>query len=454
MNKVNSGKTRILVGPTEIAGYYSNLVFGLQACGCKAIYGVISHTKFEYGLAHPESSARKICLYCSFLAQKFQKILLLNIVTRILFRFSGSVYLLWQLPRIDVVIFGFGYSYLPFNLDLPLLRFCGKIVIGNLGHGSEMRPPYLDGSYLPSDPSKPIPAHIFSRKTRKMCSRIRWFERWSNFLIGAPLSSSYFASKPYINWFAIGVPFDSSSLPSFSEYSHSFEEASSKVFRIIHAPSNPVLKGTFAIRDIIKNLSDRGFLIDYRELQNIPNSEVLLELQSCDLVVDQMFSDTPMAGLVVEAAFFGKPSLVGGYGLEYLMEKLPNTWRPPSIICRPEQFEVTLQNVLQKSEILKQMGSQARDFVVNHWSSSIVAQRYLRLINSDVPSNWWCDPFQISYLHGCGMSEAQLLQSLSSIIRSLGPKGLELKNRPDLQQSILDLLQTSLPTNNNVAEFI
>jgi hypothetical protein len=171
---------------------------------------------------------------------------------------------------------------------------------------------------------------------------------------------------------------------------------------------------------------------------------VLAELQHCDLVVDQLYSDTPMAGLAVEAAFFGKPSLVGGYGLNNLEELLPPAWCPPTFTCHPHDLEATLERLLMQPDLLRRVGAQARDFVANRWRSILVAKRYLRLIQRNVPSDWWFDPAQLRYLHGCGLPESQIIQSVAAILRADGLQGLQLSSRPDLEQAYLEFAGSSL----------
>jgi hypothetical protein len=438
---------RVLVGPTEIAGYYSNLVRGLSACGSEAIYGIIHGNNFAYGYEHPRGLLRQRCLNLWSWAENNRSNRLLWLYARMLHRLVAAIYFFCWLPRLDAVIYGFGHSYLPFNLDLPLLRLCGKKVIVNLGHGSDLRPPYVDGSYLLDDASDFVSVEQLVAIARRLRHRVMWLEFWSTWVIGAPLSSSLFATKPFINWFAVGIPFSDTSDPKSESISASqvdFVSAKSRVLRIVHAPSKPAVKGSALIRQSVNNLQRLGYQIDYRELQGRPNHEVLDELQRCDLVLDQMYSDTPMAGLAVEAAFFGKPSLVAGYGLNRLKQLLPKAWCPPTFTCHPEDFEASLQKLLAQPERLRDVGNQARDFVKNVWGSTLVAQRYLRLIAHDVPCDWWFDPRDVSYLLGCGLPEKMAMQSVSRVLRIFGLKGLQLSHRPDLEQAYHQFVHSGL----------
>jgi len=429
---------RVLVGPTEIAGYYSNLVRGLNTCASEAIYGIIHGNHFAYGSEHPCGFLRQVCLKLWSWAENNRSNLLLWLYARMLHQLVAAIYFFCWLPRLDAVIYGFGHSYLPFNLDLPLLRLCGKKVIVNLGHGSDMRPPYVDGSYLLDDASDFVSVEQLVAIAKRLRRRVVWFEFWSTYVVGAPLSSGLFASKPFINWFAMGIPFsDVSEAKSegMSAAQVDFVAPTSHVFKIIHAPSKPAVKGSALIRKSVHNLQRLGYLIDYRELQGRPNHEVLVELQRCDLVLDQLYSDTPMAGLAVEAAFFGKPSLVAGYGLCRLKQLLPKSWCPPTFTCHPKDFEATLRELLSQPDRFRDIGNQARDFVRNVWGLNQVAQRYLRLIAHDVPCDWWFDPRDMCYLQGCGLPETMAKQSVARVLRVFGLKGLQLSHRPDLEQA-------------------
>ena len=55
--------------------------------------------------------------------------------------------------------------------------------------------------------------------------------------------------------------------------------------------------------------------IEFVEITNRPNSEVIAKLQQCDLVIDQLYSDSTMTGIAYEAAELAKPTIVSGYGL-------------------------------------------------------------------------------------------------------------------------------------------
>lgn len=431
---------RVLVGPTEIAGYYASLVAGFNQNGCSAIYGVLNTNRFAYDSAYPPGPLRGLALRVWDRAERNRRRRLLWVVARLLHQLLAAIYLLVQLPKIDAVVMGFGHSYWPFNLDLPVLRLFGKRVIVNLGHGSDMRPPYLDGSHLSADGVAMPAAPWLAQRARRLSQQARRCSRWAHWVIGQPLSSSHFGRQPMVNWFAIGWPYQPTAMAIASSAPMS---DLGRPWRLLHAPSKPALKGTVTIRAAIEQLRSAGYAIDYTELQGRPNHEVLASLQHCDLVVDQLYSDTPMAGLAVEAAAHGKPALVAGYGLEQLRQYVPYNCWPPSFTCLPSELTATLQRILQDPALVHRKGLEAQRFIEQHWRITLVAQRYLTLIAGAAPSDWLFDPHAVRYLYGCGLSAARVRETMASLIAAVGVDGLQLGHRPDLEWAYQDLSKSS-----------
>lgn len=56
---------------------------------------------------------------------------------------------------------------------------------------------------------------------------------------------------------------------------------------VMHAPSNPRLKGTEAIETALHRLAGTG-LIEYRRLEGVPNDRMPAALAEADIVVDQL----------------------------------------------------------------------------------------------------------------------------------------------------------------------
>lgn len=62
-----------------------------------------------------------------------------------------------------------------------------------------------------------------------------------------------------------------------------------KTIKILHAPSNPNVKGTPVVRSVIKKLKADGYHFEYKELIGVKNSVVIDELQTSHIVLNQFY---------------------------------------------------------------------------------------------------------------------------------------------------------------------
>jgi len=333
---------KIFIGPCEIAGYYSNLAKGFKDLGVEVHF-------FSF---RPHPSNYEVQVDLPFLIKITQYFNLFKINKNIVIRFFISLIaecssFIWAVSAIfkyDVFIFGFGQSLIRYNLDLYVLKALNKIVISNLAHGSEARPVYIDGAIQNKDhglyPSVKKLKRI-AKRTKKMVSR---HEKLVTHIIGSPMSTSQFCTKNFINFFMLGIP-------TLKVRTNLIDN---KIIRsnlkgpiiILHAPSHPFAKGTLAIKRAISNLKDKGYKIDFRLIHGVPNSKVIEQIKKCDFIVDQQYSDTPLAGFATEAAIFGKTSVVGGYAFEYLKDFIPKEMYPPSQICHPDKIDDAIEKLI------------------------------------------------------------------------------------------------------------
>jgi hypothetical protein len=425
-------RPRIFVGMMEIAGYYSRLAGELEAAGYDVQFITIAAHPFAYSGPARTRWVRLLQHATSRRAATSKRRVVGKVFWIAVQQVAIGGIFLDATFRNDVFIFGFGESLLPRNADLWVLRALGKTVIVNMAHGSELRPPYLDGTYQSVDGKTSPGAAEYMRLARGHVRRLRRVHRHADYVIGAPYTSQ-FSRWPMINSFALGIP-------SLAVAVDSPARAKPGHTRIVHAPSHPAVKGTARIREAIDALRARGHLIELVEVQGRPHGEVLQELAACDFVIDQLYSDTPMAGLATEAASFGKPAVVGGYELEALRRHVPEGMFPPSHICHPDDLESAVERLLVDRDYRSRLGEEARRFVTTAWSPPQVARRYLRLIQGEIPAAWWFDPLDVCYVYGGGQSEARTRDNVRAIVDACGLPGLELGMRPDVERALLELV--------------
>lgn len=429
---------RVFIGPVEIAGYYGSLAQGLNALGLRCDFVEYQPHRFGYQAQAHVSPLIGAIQGLKGLQDRSGRLpaqpLILAIAALRLLHFLGSLFVY------DVYIFGFARSLLPRNLDLPILRLCGKRVLMNVAHGTEMRPPYISGALQSKDGTKDVSIAEMRAASIQLAATMTRIEANVDIVIGGPFSSTQFASLPMVNWFALGMPVDYEGEDDGTSSLVSGQRAGAvgRVVRILHSPSHPAAKGSVKIREAVDRLRARGHAIDYVELTNRPNSEVIAEIRRCDLVVDQLYSDTPMAKFPAEAAWYGKPAIVGGYGLDYLKRFVPEAMWPPSYTCHPDQIEAAIEALIRDPERRQALGRQARQFVREKWKGIEVARRFLRLIEGDIPEAWWIRPEDVEYHHGAGQTEEATKRKVRAMVGAYGVASLQLVHRPALERSLLD----------------
>lgn len=439
---------RIFIGPHEVAGYYGNLSSGLRKVGVDCDFVEFIPHSFKYSEGEASHFLIRWARHFNRRRGKAGR----SLAARALYALPGEVLRLLYFPvalfGYDVFLFGFGRTLLWKNADLPVLKWLGKRVIVNMAHGSELRPPYMDGGYQSGDGRvQPTPA-VLAKVAAHHKRQIRFLEKYADVIIGAPLSSSQFTSKPFVNSCALGIPLvstvtgNSQGLKSDAPKFFRDRVHDGQGFRILHCPSHPALKGSALIRSAVDALRQKGFDIDFVELTGRPNSDIIAAIRQCDLVIDQVYSDTPLASLGMETAYFGKPVVVGGYGFEELRKHVPAGMWPPAVTSRPAEIEKTVEHLLRHPDEMRAAGRTAQIFVLEKWSSDGVALRFKRLIDDQIPGDWFIRPEAVHYVGGVGQPLELTCAHIRGLVEQFGVPALQLSDRPSLEQACLDLVAT------------
>ncbi len=414
---------RIFIGLAETAGYYHGLWQGLRSHGVRCSYACLTEHPFGYGCdeqvpyVQAIRAARRARQQPGFLG------------LRRLAASTREKLLRWRLLRWaarhhDVFIFGYKSTFFKSFGDLAWLRRRGKRVVC-IFMGSDSRPPYMDGSCLRQEHNV-SPAECISL-TRRQQQELATIEAHSDLIVANPYSAQLHR-REFLSFFALGFPVIGSGNPVAGT-----PPDSGRAMRILHCPSHPESKGTERIRAAIAQLRAKGLALDYTEIINQPNRVVQDALRQCDLVVDQVFSDTPMAGLAAEAAGWGKPAVVGSYAAELFAREIPREFRPPSEVCHPDRIAEAIQTLVVDHEYRIKLGHRAREFVTTVWNHQAVAQRMIEVLTTECPEAWKCDPKKTTYLHGYGMSEARVRQQVAALLKLGGTSSLQLQDKPQLE---------------------
>lgn len=438
MSSAGQKAPRVFVGPVEIAGIAGALVEGLRALQVDAQVMLSIAHPFKYG-----DQSR------SWLVSTWQRIgaarnatTRANLLRKLLLVAAhdlwGWLVLLRVITRFDAFIFIYGQTITNSAFELWLLKRLGKKIVF-VYTGSDSRPPYMDGGWFPGRVGDDLPSPATLLSTVRRCKRkLRLHERYADYLVNSP-ATAHFHERPYINWFALGIP---KALPVCPGIAPQHAGRPGPV-RVLHGPSNPLVKGTAEILEVLERLRRKGHAIELVKIQGMPNEVVLQELARCDFIVDQLYADTPLAAFATEAAFFGKPAVVGGYFAEGIEQCLEPADIPPSLFVAPDDLESAIERLVVDSAFCLQLGEQARQFVLSRWSLTGVAGRYVQLLNGDIPGQWWCDPAEVRYLSGCGLPQGRSRRLVALLLEHFGASALQVQDKPGLERALVEFARVA-----------
>jgi len=416
---------RYFLGIYDAAGYLYKIGKGLEANGNTVRYVNVANDRYKYSESKEYNFSRRL----EEVATKYPS---RSLIRLILYPFIAAARLFIlgnELFRSDVFVFSGIQSFFDFY-DLPLLRlFRKKIIVIYIG--SDARPTYLSGKHLDDHNSGFIAKRSYL-ESKKIKSRIARVEMWSDYIVNHVGTAQFFVKK-CVMFSYLGIPYDMALLNQTKSNNHALTDK----IRILHAPSRPKAKGSEVFKQIVSDLKMIDGEIDYIEITNKTNSEVIAELQKCDIVLDELYSDMPLATFGVEASILKKPLIVGGYFSRYISQSIPKDAIPPVLYVAPELIKTTLINLIKRREDWQLIEENQHSYVVNNYSPSVVASKLELLAVGKVPKEYWFSPQDSDYIHGWGLSEEQLKTQLRLYIDELGVESLLLDHNVKLRNHIV-----------------
>jgi len=424
---------RIFIGNKEIAGYFTQLKNGFDKLG------IHSDLWFLVGSNYYNPPMNKLALINQAVFRFYKHcrksvLLPLLLPAAAILMIIHTIVFCFALIRYDVFILN-SQPFFTYH-ELAILRFFRKKIIV-VFLGTESRPAYLSGNNILGKYSRGDGKYKLERcfrDTQAQFKRIRRIERYAHYIINHP-PTALFHSKPFISWLHIGFPND-----QVQRKPEKFSSGFSRVVRILHAPSNSISKGTSVIETMIDKLQKEGLPIEYVRLENVLNERVIDELAKCDLVVDELYSDVPIGGLGTEAAFAQKAVLNGGNYSGFIHRDYPEKVIPPAIFCQPENLHYEIRNLVNNKALRLKKASELHQFVTSRWNNVQVAERYLQIIEGEIPEGWMYEPSKLSYFQGYGISRERLRSFLKSFVMHHGKAALCLDDKPELQQQLTSFI--------------
>ncbi len=256
----------------------------------------------------------------------------------------------------DIFHFYFGKTLLPLYLDLPILRLSGKIIFMHY-LGSDIRLYKLHSKinpYYKLRKSKNLWDHFDLAKRIRM----RWQSLWFHLCFAEKnIYQDALTSIPKSKivkdlWLSttLDVP---KSPPVFKEKDRVL---------IIHAPTNPLTKGTKYVEQAISALKEEGLEFDFRIYHKVPHDEFIKVLiDEADIIVDQLLGGG-FGTLAMEGMCYGKP--VCGYITDELRSAYPDL---PIVQCTVETLKDVLKDLILNAEKRKKIALEGWEFAKKHY---------------------------------------------------------------------------------------
>lgn len=433
---------RILVGPNEIAGFTSRIASALADGGADVLFFNSQDHLFNPEV-HDSPRLKRLLGRAVGAASRWR--IKGGIPALLGATFAGCLKLLalaktciWAQTVVMVGgkgFFGGGWEY-------AFLRLLGKRVV-HVFIGTASRPRYLSGyakDVLKDGRVNPSALKRLARRTRRQAARIRAISRQASIVIENPLCG-HFHERPFVNFFKLGAPLDVARLEEHPRLTGATPPRTPGKLRVLHCPSRPEIKGSARIQAVLEELIRDGLPLEFRQLTGIPRAQVLHEITQCDFVVDELYSDTPMAGFAAEASAFGKAAIVGGYGWGLFPGFLSPHEIPPTVMCHPEGLADAVRALAADSTRRRTAGAEARAFLERQWSEAQFAERFARVVTGEIPPDWRVSPSEVNYLHGLGLSEAEVRQLILALVEHFGDQSLQVGHIPGLTERMVAFAQ-------------
>lgn len=423
----------IFVGPQEIAGFLSRSAQALADEGATVIAFKQTHTKqHPKRIQHPR-------IHWLF-ADTIEKVSSAPAFIRSIGQFFLKLFVLvTSIAKADACLFIGGKGLYNFPIDYYLLRLFGKRVV-HMYVGTASRPRYLSAyakQALDSDEHK---ANRFIQKlikrTRRQRARVNATSLAASCVIENPLCG-HFQTRPFVNYFQIGMPIQMNPDATVPD-----SETNTRKTRILHCPSRPEIKGTQRILDVLNPETLERLNAELIVLTGVPHSRVLEEIQRCDFVVDQLYSDSPLAGFAAEAASFQRVPIVGGYGWDAIQLTMSADKIPPTKLCHPNNLLEAVEELCEDIRQRKQLTEDLQNFLTQgEWSDKAFANKLGCVLTDAIPQDWFVDPHTVSYKQGVGLSEQDAMEIARRMSEIGGIESLQLVDKPELELSYRNWLK-------------
>lgn len=261
------------------------------------------------------------------------------------------------LEHFDVFHFHYAATLLQGSADLPLLeRQAKKMVMHHWGNDvrthaiASISNPYVyTGDSPPAD---------------QIDKTLRHLSKFIKHAIVQDYEVYPYVAPYYDNIHVLPIAFDTDTkVPKYPDI-----QVSNPL--IIHAPTNPLFKGTKFIEEALEKLREEGVSFRYQRVEKMSNAEAVALYQEADIVIDQVLCGS-YGMLAVESMSLGKPVI--GFIRDDLLLKFPEI--PPILSANPDEVYDVIKEVIQNPRLRVEAGQRGRAYVEKHHSTAVVTNQ-------------------------------------------------------------------------------
>lgn len=325
---------KILHGMSDVAGQGSYSVAGLRAIGVDATMAVWRKNPFGYPVDIDMKIGKNKWLY------PFYAIKMLAFALPAFFKYN-------------IFHFHFGYSLIPFGLDLVWLHRLGKKVFMEY-HGSDIRFSYrrIRPQYYPYDELETVS----KRKLHDNNKILRYVD--AVITHDEELKLHIPTDRIYITPLRIDV----------CKFVPVYPESEKKKPIIVHAPSNYIVKGSKYVLEAVEKL-EKKYDFEFILVRNKKQEEAIEIYKKADIIVDQLYAQT-YGVFAVEAMALGK-TVVG-----YISDEIKITFPPelPIVSATIDSLYEVLEMLIMDGKKRRELGIAGRKYVEDYHDYRKVAK--------------------------------------------------------------------------------
>lgn len=341
---------RILHGMREIAGqaYYSALGLRENKLDAKAV--LWDKSKFNYEVDE--------CLDIDFSQKLFYPYYLLKIFW---------LYLKKR-KQCDVFHFHFGYSMLPRNCDIPVLRRSGKKVFLEF-HGTDVRIRDIAISHNPV--LSEVDSSIFRSKEQILAMQERLIPYSDGVIIHDDELLPYICNCENVNVVPLRI--------DLNRFSSCYPENQNNHVVIVHAPSRREGKGSKFILKALKKIQDKYPFVEIVLVEDRSQEEALRLYSRADIIIDQLIAGT-YGVFAVESMALGKPVI--SYVTERMKARLPEEL--PIVSATIDDIYYAVEGLVENPNKRVSLGQQGRKYVEHYHDCRKVAKLLEKIYAGEV----------------------------------------------------------------------